>query len=162
MSDIDFDSVWVLKILWMVLLAAGIGVVGGLARYFRDDPTARARKLAHSLFLAAIAAVAAFYVLEPTTPLKLIAACLIAGYAAPAVLDGLETRFNLMVAEQKASQAIQVGEEAVQLANEAVAAANQAGPQGQPLTSNLIANDLTAKVNKLRGQLDAIKTRGAA
>lgn len=156
MSDIEFESVWVLKVLWLVLMAAAIGAIGGLGRYFREEEGADNRRLFKSIFLGAIAAVAAFYILEPTTPLKMIAACIISGYAGPTVLDALETRFKLLMAQEKAAQAIQVGEEAVKLVNE-TAATNRVGLRAESLSGDGSTEVLMARAQGLQSRLDALK-----
>ncbi len=161
MSDIGFDS----KVLWLLLVAAGSGAIGGLARYFRDDAAAREGKLARSIFLGAIAAIAALYLLEPSTALKMIAACIIAGYAGPTVLDALETRVKLMLAEQKAARAIAVGGEAVQLARDAIGSPPPPPPAGQHAKSLVregMTGDLAERVSQLESRLTIIKTGGAA
>lgn len=157
MSDVEFGSVWDLDVLWIVLLAAGIGALGGYARSLRPgDPQP---KLFPSIVLGAIAAIAAFYVLAPTTPLKLIASCIIAGYAGPALLDSLETRFKLMVAEQKADRAIEIGEQAINLADETAAAARQARPPGDPPPAGEVATSVAlTKASHLRSELALLKT----
>lgn len=161
MSDIVFDS----KVLCLLLVAAGAGALGGLARYFRDDAAARKGTFLRSVLLGATAAVAALYLLEPRTALKLIAMGIAAGYAGPTVLDALETRVKLMLAEQKAARAIQIGEEAVQLAREAIDQPPPQPPEG-PHTKSLVrgasASDLAERVNKLQSQLAIIKTGGVA
>jgi predicted MFS family arabinose efflux permease len=108
------------EVVLLVLLAAGLGVIGGVARIARFGERPNVRAIVSALFVAAVAAIAAFYVLDPTTPLKFISACIIAGYAGPAVLDGLEARFKLAIAEQKAERATKVGKEAVAVAKRAI------------------------------------------
>ena len=122
---LDPGSIWSGDALGMAAVGAAIGAVGGLARFARNvwgSPTGDTvpRVLISSVFVGAVAAVAMLYALDPQTGLKFVAACIVGGYAGPTLLDVLEARFKLLVAENKAAMAVDVGDKAVATATKAI------------------------------------------
>jgi hypothetical protein len=161
--EIELVAIWTREVLYLSLIAGGIGALGGAARFTRlyvDPPTpptaatatAPWKRLLGTLFISAVAAVAAFYVLAPATPLKFIAAAVIAGYSGPALLDALEARMRVLVAEAKAAQAVSAGTRALDVAKDAIDAAKL--PPADPART---AQELVTKVEGLRKELEAIK-----
>lgn len=157
-SGVEFDPASLLdwNVVAVVGIAAVLGIIGGgarLARLARVERTA----IGASLFVAGIASVAAFYVLEPATPLKFVAACLLAGYTGPAVLDALEARFKLEVAQQKAARATQVSQQLADVADKALAAS---GPkeEGVEQAEQPSLDELRDQLAKLKQELAVIAT----
>lgn len=158
MSD-PVGGAWNMDLVWIVVLAAGLGMIGGAAKVIGVAPAER--KWPAGLFVGAIASVAAFYVLAPETPLKIVSACLISGYMGPVLLDALEARFKVLVAEQKAERAIEVGRQALNVAETAARSATPPQPPTPPNPNLPPAQppspDLAA-VDRLRSQLVAIES----
>lgn len=145
--EIDPQTILTSGVLEVMGIAAVLGVIGGAARLARSatDEKPTRWKIAAGLFIGAIAAIAAFYVLAPTTPLKFVAACVIAGYSGPALLDAIETRFKLVVAEAKVKRLADAGARAVAIADEAV---RSGGPAMSPSPHS--HNELATRLDVLR------------
>lgn len=100
--------------LWAVCgIAFGLGAIGGVIRALTTeappDPTplrAIDAKLAVArlFFVGGIAAVAVMYVTVPSSAMALIGGSLVAGYAGKAILDALESRAKLAVANARADE----------------------------------------------------------
>ena len=164
-TEITYDAILKSDVLCMSLLAAGVGVIGGLARVARlatdeaTKPRVKVWFVVSSLFVAAVAAIAAFYVLTPETPLKFIAACVLAGYSGPALLDSVEAKMRVLLAETKAAAATSVGERAVDAAQKAIDAAKIAMPSAAPAGVTDPLDELAKKVRGLQQELAAVKSR---
>jgi hypothetical protein len=155
-AEISFESVWQRELLYVVLLAAGLGLVGGIAKVSRGvaDDKPSAQQVIGCLTVGAIAATAAFYILEPATPLKFVSACLISGYMGPALLDALEARFKLFVAESKVARLADIGTRALDVAESAV---TTTPPAQATLPGELASPDLTTTIAALRAELVAVE-----
>lgn len=159
MADLSPGSIWSADALGMAGIAAAIGAVGGFARFARNvwgsaTGETRPRVFVTSVFVGAIAAVAMLYALDPSTGLKFVAACLVGGYAGPTLLDVLEARFKLLVAENKAAMAIDAGERAVAKARETIQDAKKVVET--PPSSGASVPD-TAKLAAALADLDVIE-----
>jgi len=110
------------ELLIPLAVALVCGAIGGLARAFGavPPPTSRRASLAKSMAVGAVAAVAGFYVLEPETALRFVAAALISGYSGPALLDALDARFRVLAAEARAAAAVSAGRAALDKADSTV------------------------------------------
>lgn len=157
--DIEPSMIFTLKILEVVLIAAVLGIVGGIAHVARTASSTESRstraQIASALLVAATAAVGAFYVFEPMSPLKFIAACVIAGYAGPAVLDLLEARVKQLMTEQKVAHVTEVGKDAVTTAQKAIDAAMRPPGEPEPDSTDTLAV-LQQHVDELRRELASI------
>jgi hypothetical protein len=103
-----------------LLVALVCGAVGGLARALGSATppgSSRMTILGKSMLVGAVAAVAGFYVLDPESELRFVAAALISGYSGPALLDALDARFRVLAAEARTTAAISAGRAALENAD---------------------------------------------
>src|SRR5215831_5057359 len=162
-DGLTLEAVWDGQTLALLLIAAGIGAVAGLGRLarFPIDKVPRFSAIIGTLVTGAIAAVGAFYVFAPSTSLKFISDCALAGYIGPALLDALDLRFKLLAAEDRATKALAVAEQAVVKAEEALDIAS-APRTGSARVEPTELEALQADIKVVRAALEAIKGNGRA
>ncbi|MFN0250944.1 MAG: hypothetical protein ACKV2T_28985 [Kofleriaceae bacterium] len=154
--EIDFAS-FDRDVLYLVLLAAGMGAIGGLARFARLGRVPSPAEAISAMFLGAVAAIAAGYFLDSSSAYKFIAACILAGYAAPAVLDGLAARLKIDVAKHKADRATEVSKKAVEVAKTAVVVADNAIEGNEATGKQPSTAELSTQVASLEAELVRIQ-----
>lgn len=90
--------------LWLLLsVAFGLGAAGALIHRSSQDPPDTGGAVRDAL-TGGVAAVAILYVSNPASGLALIGGSLVAGYAAKAVLAGLEARATAVLAVREAAE----------------------------------------------------------
>lgn len=139
-----------------LVVAVVCGCAGGIARAFGSatpEGSSRGAFLLKSALVGAVAAVAGFYVLEPETPLRFVAAALISGYSGPALLDALDARFRVLAAEARANAALAAGRAAIDKADSTL---RRLGPQPNATPIALAPGDPVAVA---LAELDAPRAR---
>lgn len=154
--ELDYHAVLSDGVVALVLIALVLGFFGGLARVVKQATEASPPKLSvwpaiGGALVGAVAGVAAFYILTPTTSLRFISASLIAGYAGPALLDALEARFKLLSAEARANHAVDAGIRALDAADTTIA-----GSGGRSAADSV---GKRAEIEALRAELNALRRK---
>ena len=123
---------------WVVIIIAAVsGIIGGLAHKLTaplDDKTS----LWVYTIVGGVASLAVLYILSPPDGIKLIALSLAAGYGGKAVLDALEARVKIALAQADAAQAKETGQKAIKAAKKAVNMAQNLSQKSNVLEKALV------------------------
>jgi len=133
----------------ILAMAAGFGLLGGLAQAWAGKDTADALpSLLRAAIVGAIAATGVIWVQEQSTTRAIVGQSLLAGYFGRAVLALLQGRVTSALERDARQRAVAVAEDAVRLA--------EAGPpRGAPGETDVAAH---VKVTALRARLADITT----
>ena len=123
---------------WEVIAAvSGFGILGGYAHKLTSPPDDKT-SLRVYLIVGGVAALAVLYVLSPPDGIRLIALSLAAGYAGKAVLDALEARVKIALAQADAAQAKETGQKAIEASKRAVSMAQNLSQKSNILEKALL------------------------
>jgi hypothetical protein len=104
----------------VLIMAAGFGLVGGLAQFWvARDPADAANSAVKSAIVGAVAAIGALWVQLPSPTLTLVGQSLLTGYFGRAVLALLQTRVTTALEREQKVRAIAVATDALKLAEDA-------------------------------------------
>jgi hypothetical protein len=141
------DGLWTIDTAGMVLAAALLGGLGGLAQYaVAGDPTDPTASPWKSALVGAVAAIGALWVKTPATALELVGELLLVGFFGRAVLAVLQTRVTAALERDRKQRAVAVARTALDLAERE----RRGSPAGAPAPPD-------PDVIALRSQLAAIE-----
>ena len=110
---------------WVILIVVSIfGMLGGLAHKLTSPPDDKT-SLPGYMVVGAVASLAVLFIFVPSDAVRLIALSLAAGYGGRAVLDALEARVKMALAQAETAKAKEGGRRAVETGKEAVSYAQQ-------------------------------------
>ena len=105
---------------WVIIgIVAVFGALGGWAHKLAS-PTEDQRRWPSFVIVGAVAALAVLFAFGPKDPIKLIALAVVAGYGGKSILDALENRVKLALAEAEVKTAKDQRDQVAAVAKEAI------------------------------------------
>jgi hypothetical protein len=123
---------------WVVfVIVALFGMLGGFAHKLISPPEDKTTWPGY-LVVGAVASLAVLFVFAPSDPVRLFALSLAAGYGGKTVLNALEAKVKIALAEAKTEQVKEDGKTAVDAGKEAISQAQKLSQINKELEQALI------------------------